>query len=168
MSKLSVLPIDESISSNSPSEGGLGPLRAVRMEVVGRNVDVASVGRLIVYGPALLLGYVLIVASVTRLLALALGWSAALLVMGALHAALGIQGIRRSRLAVKFRGFDLRPTSALPAAASAYSETDRHTPTGGPWSPGDRVPTYPGHAASSNTPRVWVAPPLPFRGVPRS
>jgi hypothetical protein len=73
-------------------------LKLFRLEVLGQDRPaLIRVGALLVFGPFLLVGYAFALASVVRYLAIRIGWGVGLMLVGSIHLAVGVWGLRRGR-----------------------------------------------------------------------
>jgi hypothetical protein len=73
-------------------------LKLFRLEVIGQDHPVlARAGSLLVFGPVLLVGYAFALAALVRLVAIRIGWSVSLLVVGVAHLVVATWGMRRGR-----------------------------------------------------------------------
>jgi hypothetical protein len=99
-------------------------LKLFRLEVVGQDHPaLVRVGALLVFGPFLLVGYAFALAAVVRALAIRLGWSVGLLLIGLVHLAVGAWGMRRSRAIAFAESYDV----LAPDCESARTATDVST-----------------------------------------
>lgn len=95
-------------------------LKLFRLEVVGQDHPaLIRVGALLVFGPFLLVGYAFALAAVVRALAIRLGWSVGLLLVGLLHLGLGAWGMRRGRAIAFAQSYDVLVPDCEPARAAA-------------------------------------------------
>lgn len=70
------------------------PINLVRIEFAGDDVrGLARVGTVAVYGPFVAIGYLFLVAGLARLCAIRVGWGWSLLLLGAVHVAIGGVGL---------------------------------------------------------------------------
>lgn len=104
-------------------------VQAVRFDLVGdNNAHVARVGTVLLYAPLLFVGYLLLLAGLTTLIAAAWGWTATCLVFGVGHLAVGAMGIRRGRSVGVAKTFDVVDPAVGPAeAAQSRSIPPRET-----------------------------------------
>ncbi len=73
-------------------------LKLFRLEVIGQDHPLlARAGSLLVFGPVLLVGYAFALAALVRLVAIRIGWSVGLLVVGVAHLVVATWGMRRGR-----------------------------------------------------------------------
>jgi hypothetical protein len=69
-------------------------LKLIRIEFTGADgIGVARFGRMALYAPILLVGYLLVLAGVARVVALMVGWGGSLFLLGGAHLALGFVGV---------------------------------------------------------------------------
>jgi hypothetical protein len=95
-------------------------LKLFRLEVIGQDhPTLIRVGALLVFGPFLLVGYALALASVIRYLAVWIGWGAGLLLVGLIHLAIGAWGMKRSRAIAFAQSYDVVVPDCEPAKAAA-------------------------------------------------
>jgi Putative Actinobacterial Holin-X, holin superfamily III len=94
-------------------------LKLFRLEVVGQDHPaLIRVGALLVFGPFLLVGYAFALAAVVRALAIRLGWSVGLLLVGLIHLAVGVRGMRRGRAIAFAQSYDVLAPDCEPALAA--------------------------------------------------
>jgi hypothetical protein len=73
-------------------------VQAVQLELIGvKDANVTRLGTALVYWPFLAIGYLLLLASVLRLAALAMGWAPTAALLGCVHVAIGAWGMARGR-----------------------------------------------------------------------
>ncbi len=94
-------------------------LKLVRLEVIGQDHPfLVRAGALLLCGPILLVGYAFALAAAVRLLAIRIGWSAGLLLVGIVHLAIGLWGMRRARALGFAQSYDVVAPECDPANAA--------------------------------------------------
>ena len=101
-------------------------VQSVRIELIGSGSSALTrLGAILVYLPFLVIGYVLVLASLLWLVSAALGWGLALFLFGAIHLTLSAWGIFRGRAPGAAKTYDvMEPELAPPSVqASAREKT---------------------------------------------
>jgi hypothetical protein len=83
-------------------------VQAVDLELIGvKDANLTRLGTALVYLPFLAVGYLLLLASVMRLAALAIGWAPAAALFGCVHIAIGAWGVTHGRTVGSARRYEV-------------------------------------------------------------
>ena len=95
-------------------------VQSVRIELIGsRSSALTRLGAVLVYLPVLVIGYVLMLASLMKLASLALGWGLTLFLFGGVHLAISAWGIFQGRVPGAAKTFDVMDPEVAPSSVRA-------------------------------------------------
>jgi hypothetical protein len=97
-------------------------VQSVRIDLLGSHgATVTRLGTVLVYMPLLLVGYLLMLASLMKFVAVVLGWGVTMFLFGVLHLAISAFGMVRGRSVGTSKIFDVVDPDVAPDGAVARS-----------------------------------------------